>query len=203
MGTGTEFVTSVENCCCEASCVPLFDCDVDVAAATVHVAAAFGSESKPLVQASRSLAHCCPYATDEDWYAVTDEPLAMVSPFHVHDAAVFVEEVLVVVFVFDAVLLFELLPFVVAELLFDVVLFDEVPEPVLSDSAIWLWSCWSSARRLAISALTPEGVCDTEVFDENAHEDDDEPHALTSAVRVLGPTAPYPVVASLPDGTML
>lgn len=62
-------------------------------------------ESDPFTQVRDSDTHCEPYATLDDWYAVTDCPASTFDPFHTHAATepVFVpalELLFVFVFVF-------------------------------------------------------------------------------------------------------
>ena len=55
-------------------------------AETVQDGAVYEPERVPLVQVRDCEVQVCPYATEEDWYAVTEEPEVMVWLLKVHEA---------------------------------------------------------------------------------------------------------------------
>ena len=60
----------------------------DVADVTVHEAFVYEPESVPLVHMRDCETHWLPEATDDDWYAVTEEPFVIVWPLKVQDVGV-------------------------------------------------------------------------------------------------------------------
>ena len=55
---------------------------------TVHVVFVYDPDNAPLEHERCSEVQVWPDGTEEDWYAVTEEPLATVCPLNVHEAAV-------------------------------------------------------------------------------------------------------------------